>query len=318
MKILFVRSGNSGTDTISSIQGDSLQRNCMKIYYYNIIGRGIVGYLKNLYSLRRYVKENKIKLVHAHYSYSGVLSILSYTGVPVVVSLMGTDVLRKSLINTVFNKLILKKANFVIVKSPELNQKLPESHNKHIIPNGVNMSLFQPSNHEEARKALNWDANKIHILFASYPERMEKNYPLAEAAIRILAGEGLSVETHYIKDIPFTQMPDYYNAADVLLLTSFYEGSPNVIKEAMACNCPIVSTPVGDVAQVINGTEGCYLSTFEAEDVAERIKSALPFSKTRTSGREHMTELDEINIAKKIISLYHTALKNKYKNDSSS
>ena len=87
------------------------------------------------------------------------------------------------------------------------------------------------------------------------------------------------------------------------MLTSLWEGSPNVIKEAMACNIPIVSTDVGDVREVIGNTEGCYITSFEPEYIAEKIELALQFGK-RTDGRENIKHLESSLIARKIIDLY--------------
>jgi len=104
----------------------------------------------------------------------------------------------------------------------------------------------------------------------------------------------------------------YLNAVDVLVLTSFSEGSPNVIKEAMACNCPIVATDVGDVREIIGDTEGCYIAGFDANDVAKKIQLALQFGK-RTQGRNRLIELglDSDTVAQKISSIYSNVLKNK-------
>jgi glycosyltransferase involved in cell wall biosynthesis len=109
------------------------------------------------------------------------------------------------------------------------------------------------------------------------------------------------------------------NAADILLLTSFSEGSPQIVKEAMSCNCPIVSTYVGDVRWVIGDTKGCYITTFDPADVVEKIKLALKFSEKigRTKGRERIIELglDSDTIAKKIIDVYYSVLEKKLNND---
>src|SRR4030042_4531165 len=100
----------------------------------------------------------------------------------------------------------------------------------------------------------------------------------------------------------------YLNAADVLLLTSFHEGSPNVIKEAMACNCPVVSTDVGDVRWVVGNTSGYYISSFDPGELAEKIKLAIVFREKhrQTNGRDRISELglDSETVAKKIIDVY--------------
>jgi glycosyltransferase involved in cell wall biosynthesis len=102
------------------------------------------------------------------------------------------------------------------------------------------------------------------------------------------------------------------NASDVLILSSLHEGSPNVIKEAMACNCPIVTTNVGDVKWVLDNTDGCYISSFDPKEYVEKIKLALEFSEKngRTKGRDRIIELglDSVTIAKKIINVYQKVL----------
>jgi glycosyltransferase involved in cell wall biosynthesis len=90
------------------------------------------------------------------------------------------------------------------------------------------------------------------------------------------------------------------------------EGSPNVIKEAMACNCPIVATDVGDIRWVLGETEGCYISSFDTKEFADKIRLALKYSETvgRTNGMKRIQELglDSETIAKRIIDIYKKAL----------
>jgi len=101
------------------------------------------------------------------------------------------------------------------------------------------------------------------------------------------------------------------NACNLLLLTSFSEGSPQIIKEAMACNCPVVATDVGDIREVIKGTDGCYITSFDPEDVAEKIKLALQF-KGRTNGRKKIQHFDNDLIAEKVYNVYEQIVKEQY------
>ena len=97
------------------------------------------------------------------------------------------------------------------------------------------------------------------------------------------------------------------NACDTLLLTSLYEGSPCIIKEAMACNCPIVATDVGDVREIIGRTVGCYVTFFDSEDITAKLRMALSFGK-RTLGREAVRHFDVRRIAQKIAQIYEECL----------
>jgi len=196
-----------------------------------------------------------------------------------------------------------------IVKSEEMLSKV-RTKKVALIPNGVNTNLFKPKSKEEARQKLSIDSRVRLAIFVSDPSRVEKNFLLAEKAVKSIDNQNVLLLPLFGLD--HKNLVDYYNAADVLVLTSFHEGSPNVIKEAMACNCPIVSTEVGDVKWVIGETEGCYLASFDPQDFAETIKLALDFSEKhgRTNGREIIIELglDSETIANKIINVYKKVL----------
>jgi len=171
-----------------------------------------------------------------------------------------------------------------------------------VLPNGVNFNLFKPLLKEECRNILGFDQGKKHIVFfLSNPNRTEKNITLANEAIKLLNDS--NIEFHVINYVEKEKVPIILNASDLLLLTSFYEGSPNIIKEAMACNTQIVSTDVGDVKDIIKNTEGCFVTSFEVEDVKNCIEKALIFNK-KTNGRENIEHLDSQIIAKKLINIY--------------
>ena len=177
-----------------------------------------------------------------------------------------------------------------------------------VYPNGVDFEKVYPMNKVECQKHLGWDTSKKHFLFAASPLRPEKNYVLAKSAFDKLEND--NYELHYLEYIPDSEMLYYYNSSDVILLTSKYEGSPNVIKEAMACNCPIVSVDVGDVKKVIGKTSGCFICSYEPKNVAEKINKALNFGK-KTNGRQRIIEmgLDADTVSKKIKKVYEIIIK---------
>ena len=197
-----------------------------------------------------------------------------------------------------------------IVKSGRMKKSI--SLNKAIvIPNGVDFELFKPVEKNIAKMKVGFNDKRLHIVFIANPERSEKNYPLAKKAVELIDD---SIELNIVSNVDHDVIPYYINAADILLLTSLREGSPNVIKEAMACNCTIVSTDVGDVKEVIGNTEGCYICSYDPEDVAKKIRKALDFGK-KTDGREKIKYLDEKMIAQNITDIYSNILKTKCVNE---
>jgi glycosyltransferase involved in cell wall biosynthesis len=121
-----------------------------------------------------------------------------------------------------------------------------------------------------------------------------------------------TVELHLLENIAPDQVPIYLNAADVVLLTSRWEGSSNVTKEAMACNTPVVSTDVGDARELFDGLDGYYITQQTSESVAQQLTEAIQFAKEndQTQGRKRILGLglDEETIAKRLITVYQKLL----------
>ncbi len=321
MKILFVSSGNNkfGISPIVKAQAESLTKveDKVEVEFFTIVGKGFRGYLKNIFKLRKYLKSNNYDLLHSHFFLSSVVATFSNPP-KLVVSLMGSDVYQSEVSNYLI-RIFAKRWDALIVKSEKMKEILGLS-NCIILPNGVNFEKFYPIDKHSAREKLDWDKRK-YVLFASNPNRPEKNYTLAEEAIqKIKVEDNADLELVTLQDIPHDLIIYYLNAADVLLMTSKYEGSPNIIKEAMSCNCPIVSTDVGDVSWVMGNIEGCYLITEKTNVIREtidgelikktsdKLREALEFAERvgRTKGRDRIMELglDSETVANKIISIY--------------
>lgn len=303
MKVLFVSSAKTGeVGHVVRNQGESLQKAGVEIDYL-IIGPGVFGYIRAIFRIKRAFREGRYDLVHAHYSLSSFSATLA--GVkPLVVSLMGSDAFAPWVIRVVIRVLYSMRWAATIVKTEEMKARLKLTRAL-VLPNGVDLKRFAHIDKEKARAHLNLPAEIKVILFIAMKDRPEKNLPLAMSAMKSLSGN--SVEFIHLYDIQNSEIAWYLNAADLLLLTSKREGGVNVIKEAMACNCPIVSTDVGDVRHVISGTEGCYISGHNEDNLADNILKALAFGR-RTNGRSRITELglDSSTVAKKIIDIYLT------------
>jgi len=305
VKVLFVSSGNSGNiSQIIKAQGNSLQKKGICIDYFLIKGNGIKGYLRNIPLLKKKLKKENYDLVHAHFSLTGYVAALSGAK-PLVVSLMGWNVKKTTTRHVIklFERIFW---DTTIVKSNDMKNGLAIKNVK-VIPNGVDFALFKPIDKLKAQQKIGWNSNKKHILFAANPSRPIKNYALAKSAFNRISNG--NIELHLLEDVDHKEVVYYMNGADIVLLTSYDEGSPNVIKEAMACNCQIVTTNVGDVKEIIGQTEGCYISTFNPDDISNKIMLALDRNK-KTNGRENIKHLSSEKISEEIVLLYN-ALKKK-------
>ena len=308
MNILFVGSGTDG-GTIIRAQGESLRKSGILVDYFFINKGGIKGYLQSISRLRSTLNGKNYDLIHSHYLLSAIISSVS-SNKPHVVSLMGSDVFDSLLFRWISIILHFFRWKTTIVKSDEMKDML-NIKNIHVIPNGVDLDIFLPINQAEAREHLGWEQN-TYILFGSNPERKEKNFELAEKAfakINIPLKKFVS-----LKNIPHEKIKYYLNACDVMLLTSFYEGSPNIVKEAMACNCPVVTTEVGDVKNILGDTEGCYITGYEEDDVANKIMLAINYRNKHhfTEGRKHLVQkgLDSNSVAARLKDIYKNILDN--------
>lgn len=308
MKVLFVSSGNYGITALIKAQAQSLIELGINVSFFPIVGKGLFGYLKNIPKLRRIVRINQPDLVHAHYSLCGIVASLS-TNLPVVTSLMGSDVNRSRFMRKVIALFIKHKWSKTIVKSEGMKLKLGLD-GVAVIPNGVNLALFRPMDKAQCQKRLGWDPGKKHILFVSAydPGRSEKNVDLAKLAIK--ACEDNSIELHVVAKVPHATMPIYLNASDLLLMTSKWEGSPNVVKEAMACNLPIVSTDVGDVKWLLGNSHSNFVCTNDPTVLAEKLRSTLSSKEMYDlRGRVKQLGLDAKAVGYRLVGLYEITQK---------
>lgn len=322
MKILFMCSGNSKNFNIVPFikaQGESLIKIGVDVDYYPVIGKGFLGYLKVAFDLRKYLKKKQYDIIHAHFTLSGWAAVIGSGKTPVVLSLMGSDaygeyvgvnkVLLKSRLNTFLTFLIQPFVRAIICKSRNIEKYVYLKHKSYIIPNGINKDKFKPAL-KGFRTELNLSSRRKYILFLGSKSNVRKNYMLVHNAVARLDSEEITLINPY--PVSHNEIPKYLNSVNVLVVSSLMEGSPNVIKEAMACNCPIVSTDVGDVRWVLGETKGCYVASFDAEDFAEKVRLALKFSeeKGRTNGERRIKELglESETIAEHIKAVYKKVL----------
>ena len=322
LKVLFVCAGNNEAEIspIITAQGQSLIKCGVDVKYFPIGGKGIGAYIKSIHKLRKHLLRNRFALVHAHYGLSAIVACSACGKTPLVVSFMGDDLLGSNKPNgkitglsRCFSRLNIFLArhfyDFIIVKSEEMFDRLCHNTRAEIIPNGVDLDVFHPIGRGEAIKKSGFHQNGGNVLFVGDPSRPEKNYSLALESVK---RAGNNIDLHVIRNKKPSELCSYYNAADAVVITSYHEGSPNIVKEAMACNCPLVSTDIGDVRMLSEGVTGHFLVPFDHDAVARNLISAIRFRSEagETTGRRRIIELklDSYSVAERIVSIYKELL----------
>ena len=295
----------------------------------SLIARGLrcdVLFIRGFESKRAYVRAaivlfwwslrrgRRYRLVHAHGG-EAAIAAAAYRRAPLLVSFLGSDLLgspRSGSAVTLIGRLrrsALRQASRLatrtITKSREMETVLPPAVRARntVLPNGVDTALFRPLGREEARRALGWDAAAPVALFAADPSVARKRYGLALAAIEEAQAALPDLSLEVARDVPPDRIPLFMNAADCLLLTSSIEGSPNVVKEALMCNLPVVATPAGDVEELLEGVVPSYICAPSAEALSSALVDCLTDAR-RSNGRELSSRLDAGVIADKLLGLY--------------
>ena len=319
MKVLIVCSANSGRVVpFIEEQVKALQLEGVETEYFLVKQKGVLGYLRERKNLLFKIRDFKPDLIHAHYGLSGLLANLQRR-VPVVTTYHGSDINNPKVFP--FSKMCMMLSAHNIFVSEKMTPKSPKGDLRKrkksnltpdpsplvegryvVIPCGVDINLFMPIDKFAARKLLNLKQDKKYILFAGSFTNQVKNPELAKQSVNLIENAELLELKGYTRE----QVALLMNAVDCVLMTSFSEGSPQFIKEAMSCNCPVVSVAVGDVADVINNVDGCYISSYETKDIADKLRMALEFGK-QTEGRKRIVELglDSKSIAEKIVEVYN-------------
>lgn len=307
MKVLFVFSGNSaqGISPFIQEQANNLMDMGIKVEFFPIKGKGFVGYVKNIQKLRNVAKAGRYQIVHGHFLWSIIISLFS--GIPKKIGTFhGSDLNIKSY-RWFAKHLVVPFLDKVIVVNDVMRDWL-RSSKVHVIPCGIDTKIFYPHEPHTAAQCAAIVPDLVNVLFSSSFSRHVKNYPLAKQSIERLRFEKRVnlIELHSYSREEVAQM---LNNVDLLLLTSLWEGSPQVVKEAMACNTPIVSVDVGDVRWLLDGLDGCYVTSHDPEDIASKIEQVIDF-KDKTKGRERLFELglDSESVARKIIEVYNSVI----------
>jgi glycosyltransferase involved in cell wall biosynthesis len=318
MSAIYPTPENPAFGTFVRTQVESLRRAGIDIELLLLNGRSRKwNYPKAVFQLRRRLADRSIDLIHAHYSYVGIVA-RTQSKVPVVVTYHGSDVMgliaqtgKKALWSPLAvgaGRMLARNVDAAIAQTAKMASLLPQKSNVFIIPCEIDFEVFRLTDRHEARAALGLRTDKKYLLFAANPQIAVKRFSLAKAVADEAKKKDSSIELLVVCREPQDRLALYMNACDALVFTSYQEGSPNVIKQAMACNLPIVSTDVGDVREVIGNTAGCFVCQPDVGEFAERLLEILS-DRRRTQGRAQVQHLAGPAVARRIIDVYEQVLK---------
>ena len=285
-------------------QAEQLRRFGHTVDVVNILGfRSKLNYLKGAVAVLRKTSSTPYDIVHAHYGLSAFPAWFRLHA-PLVITLHGSDLLGGRF-ERLCSWVIARFADAVIVVSEEMRQRVSGT----VIPCGVDLNQFRPYDRDEARARLGWPLDKYLILFPFDPKRRLKRYDLAKAAVERLTEEGIGAELVTVFGVENREMPWHYSAADAMILCSDREGSPTSIKEALACDLPVVATDVGDVREILSGVAGTRLCTQEVSEIARNLREALSVPRNgRFERRAAMAKYNQALTVEKIIGVYNNVL----------
>lgn len=259
-------------------------------------GGGLKSYVQAWRNMMTDIAEYQPDIIHAHYGLCCMIANLQRK-IPVVSTFHGSDINEPKI--RWISKRAIRLSLMNIFVSEKLRAIAGNPSRSIVIPCGVDITEFYPMDKEQCRRHLGMDLQKTYILFSKEFADKVKNYPLAKAAV-----EGLNCDAELLEFYGYSreQVPLLYNAVDCALMTSFTEGSPQFVKEAVACGCPIVSTDVGDVRDVIEGVPNSFITTYEVNDVVDKMKLALSIGHLQESNLHDKYATKQI--AKSIFDIY--------------
>ena len=274
-----------------------------------------LNYVRAWARIRPRLDPARYDLVHGQFGQSGVLALPKR--MPLVVTLRGSDILgivgpggrhtRQGRMLQSLSRFVVRRADAVVMVSEHMRAYLPEGVAATVLPSGLDLDLFRPMPRAEARERLGLPNNRRLVLFSANPDLPRKRHWLAKAAMEALPRE-MDAELVVTWGVAHTDMPLYMSACDVMLFTSMQEGSPNVVKEALACNMPVVSVPIGDVALRMRGIDGCEVTADEDPETLAAALGRVLRRGGRVRGRETVEHLDEYRTTERLIDIYHSVL----------
>lgn len=283
-------------------QGKALEAQGIEVFYFPFD-----SHYWDVRAVNKKIKEIRPDIIHAHYGLCGIPALLQ-NSIPVVVTFHNGETLNwyVNLLTSFFSL----KAKHVIYVAEHIYKTCFFKRKTHysIIPCGINLSDCLITEHNKAREDLGFQNSIKYILFGGAFDNLRKNYPLLKEAIELLNYKE-NIVCIEMKGLSRADVTKLLCACDVFALPTKSEGSPQALKEAMACNCPIVASDVADIKHLLGNIQGHYICSLNPEDVARQLEKALNFN-NKTNGRERIIKLGLSNdiISNKLIAIYTSIL----------
>lgn len=325
LRVLMVTSewpapGFPGTTNFIKRQAEFLQAAGVNVEVFVFRGsRNPYNYAAAWTRLRPRLNADRYDLVHAQFGQSGLLALPKR--LPLVVTFRGSDLLgivgdrhgRYTLAGRVLNqasRLVARRADAVIVVADHMRKNLKTAAPVHVVPSGLDLDLFRSTPRDEARRQLGMDPDERLVLFVGRQHQARKRYPLAREAVDLL-NQRMPARLVLGWGVPHEKIPLYMSACDVLIVTSMQEGSPNVVKEALACDLPVVSVAVGDVRERLQNVDGCEVCADERPATIAAALERVLRRGGRIAGRAAVQHLDEHLLTEQVIEIYRSVLPRK-------
>lgn len=307
MKIIHVYSANTplGIPPFVDDLGKHMARLGHEVNLFGVKGKGWKSYLSETLRLRKYIRDNPCDIIHGHYIWSVLVGALQGSRQKKIGSYIGSD-LNIAVTRKIARFAVTPLLDGVIVMNSKMAGFLRNRKKILVTPYGVDCTFFsQDTIHSVAKHGLIKDG-EINILFSSRFDRAEKNVKLAREAC---AATGRRVNLIEFRGLSRLDIVQLMNQVDLVLMTSLWEGSPQVIKEAMSCNCPVVSTDVGDVAWLLKDVKNTFVCQASASKLATAIMKVIDNGE-RSNGRDRILSLgiNQPEVSRKILAFYESVL----------
>lgn len=288
-------------------QGEALRSIGNEVDYFLVKGKGLLSYFQSRRPLMKKIKQFAPDVIHAHYGLSGITAVLQ-NKVPVVTTFHNGETLGFS--QNFLSSLFSLRTSFMVYVAQHIYDKayFKRKSNYSVIPCGVNLEECAIMDYHLIREELGFEKDKKYIVFGGAFDNLRKNYPLLKHALDLLNRK--DVEVVEMKGLTRIEVSKLLNACDLFALPSKSEGSPQALKEAMACNCPILATDIADVKHLLGDLPGHYICGFDLDKMAKVLSEALEF-KGRTEGRKRILELglDNSQVAERLMHVYQGIIK---------